>query len=207
MKGSKLIDYNGLWAKFISIGSEESFSLIYIENYDFLYYYGLKFTSDIQIIEDSIQNIFSYFWKTKKKLKPVTNIRSFLLVSFRRQLLLDLKKQKRILAPDHLKENLSEQFNSIEQDILEKDEMNELQAAIKKSLKNLTVKQQEIIYLRYDCELNYDEIALMLEISVDSCYKSVYRSIKSIKASIELILGRGNHFLFLIIFRNLKRFQ
>jgi len=47
-----------IWNQFIEDGDQVSLSLIYTENYDLLFDYGLRYTSDIKIVEDSIQEIF-----------------------------------------------------------------------------------------------------------------------------------------------------
>lgn len=188
MKKTTDIDNRDAWKIFISTGCEKSFSVIYYNHFDLLYYVGLKYTSNRQIIEDSIQNIFVYLLKKRKNLNLVTNVKAYLLKSFRRQLFLDLKKQSRFSFSDQLTETQFNYFNGTEQSISEKEELNILKRAIKKSMKNLSAKQQEIIYLRYDCDLSYEEISNILEISVDSCYKSVYRSIKIMKTSIEQMI-------------------
>jgi RNA polymerase sigma factor (sigma-70 family) len=184
------INYSEAWELFVLEGSDKAFSIIYFSHYDLLYSVGLKYTSDTHVIEDSIQNIFTYLLKIRNKLKHVTNARSYLLKSFRNQLFLDLKKQKRLSFPDQLPEDSFEYFNSIEQSIFEQEDHSELHKMLKMSLHKLTKKQQEILYLRFDCELSYEEISNILEISIDSCYKSIYRSIKIIKSDIERMLSK-----------------
>jgi RNA polymerase sigma factor (sigma-70 family) len=78
--------------------------------------------------------------------------------------------------------------NSSEQDFIDHEEDDQLRTIVNKSLTNLTGKQQEIIYLRFDCELSYEDIADILEITVESCHKSVYRSINKIRIEAEKIL-------------------
>jgi len=204
MKPSTDTNYSEAWELFTSKNNDDAFAMIYFNHYDLLYYIGLKYSSDIQIIEDSIQNIFTYLLKNRNKLSHVTNVRGYLLKSFRRQLFLDLKKQKKHSLLNELPEDQFDYFNSTEQNIADKEELNELQHALRKSLEKLTAKQQEIIYLRYDCDLSYEEISNILEISVDSCYKSVYRSIKAIKVDIEQMLVKSKNLLLMFIF-HLKR--
>lgn len=69
MKSATDINFSEAWELFISKGNDEAFSMIYFNHYDLLYYIGLKYSSDIQIIEDSIQNIFTYLLKNRNKLK------------------------------------------------------------------------------------------------------------------------------------------
>ncbi len=185
MKKTTDIDSSKAWETFISTGNEESFSLIYNDHFNLLYYVGLKYTCNRQIIEDSIQNIFVYLLKKRKKLNLVINVKAYLLKCFRRQLFLDIKEQKRFSSAGRLSDNQFDDYQGAEQAISEKEESNRLKIVIKRSLVNLSARQQEIIYLRYDCELSYEEISDILEIAVDSCYKSVYRSLKTMRTDIE----------------------
>jgi len=198
-------NYSETWELFILKGNEIAFSRIYFDHYDLLYHYGIKYTSDKYIVEDSIQNVFSYLLKIRKSLRPVNNVRSYLLKSFRNQLFLDLKKQSKLSFPDQMPEHKSDLSNNIEQDITENETKSELNTAVKKCLSKLSDRQQEIIYLRYDCDLSYEEIATMLQISVDSCYKSVYRSIKTIRSEIEGAYPKGKSLLLWFVFIFSKR--
>ena len=71
-------DYKVIWEMFIANGNKEALGLIYYSHYDLLYSFGLKYTKDSQLIEDSIQNIFSYFLKSVSHLMPVYNLRAYL---------------------------------------------------------------------------------------------------------------------------------
>lgn len=181
----RINDYCAFWEKFVSEGSQEALSQIYFDHFDLLFSYGLKYTSDRQTIEDSIQNIFAYFLKVRKSLTPVNNIRGFLLKCFRRQLFLELKKQKRFFQTEDSLENSLNYSNSPEQDRIDNEEADDLQVVVNKCISNLTSKQQEIIYLRFTCELPYNEISNILQINVESCHKMVYRSIKAIRLEAE----------------------
>jgi RNA polymerase sigma factor (sigma-70 family) len=206
MNISSDVDYGITWNIFTSNGNEDAFSMIYHGHYDLLYYVGLKYTSDIQVVEDSIQNVFVNLLKNRTKLNPVINVRGFLLKSFRRQLFLDLKKQKKFSLIGKVTEAQFDYFNGTKENLYGKDEPDELQRALKRSLLKLSDKQKEIIYLRYDCDLTYEEISDILEISVESCYQSVYRSIKTIKVDIEQMLKKGKNFVLWVMFHLRKSF-
>ncbi|MDD4192109.1 MAG: sigma-70 family RNA polymerase sigma factor [Mangrovibacterium sp.] len=188
-------DLNKMWENFRLDGSPEALSLIYYEHFDFLYDFALKYTGDRSLIEDSIQNVFGYLLKRQKKLNPVSNLRYYLLQAFRRELFDQLKKQKKL----HLSSELTESpellcYNKIE-DQMDREERDRVIMLVRKSIAKLGPKQQEIISLRFNQDLDYSEIAEMLSISVDSCYQSVYRSIKFIKEDIEKTLGDNPNLL------------
>ena len=195
MKKKTDTDSSDAWKIFILTGCDKSFSRIYHHHFDLLYHIGMKYTSNTQLIEDSIHNVFVYLLKKRKSLTDVTNVKAYLVKSFKRQLLVDLKKQSRFSFTGQLSENQFGYFNGTEQVISEKEELDELKIAIKKSLINLSARQREIIYLRYDCELSYEEISEIREISIDACYKSVYRSLKIMKTALEqMVTPRVNVF-------------
>ena len=180
-------NFSEMWESFIAHNDREALSSIYFYYYDLLFNFGLKHTNDRQIVEDSIQNTFSYFLKVRKKLRLVKNVSGYIFISFRRQLLLDLKKQKKSLLTGKLSNDIFEYFSNPEQDLANQEYENQLRNVVRECIRNLSAKQQEIIYLRYECDLSYKEISDILEITVESCHKSIYRSIKAISVEAQKI--------------------
>jgi RNA polymerase sigma factor (sigma-70 family) len=187
-KKSLEYNYNALWNDFILDGNREAFGLIYLNHFNLLVNYGLKFTSDMQTIEDSIQNIFIYFLKVRKHLRPVINISGFLIKCFKHQMLHELKKRNKLLLKVNSPEDPFNYANSPEKDFIDHEDNDQIQTIINQCINNLTSKQREIIFLRYECELSFEDISDILDITVESCYKLVYRSIKVIRIEAEKIL-------------------
>ena len=202
MKTQDNNDYRAIWDSFIVNGNQEAIGMIYYGHYDLLYNFGLKYTRDVQIIEDSIQNIFGYFLKSGSKLSPVKNFRGFLLQSFRHQLLSDIKKRNRVFRLNNFKGENSDCHEPEVNEIFEREWSRRLRLKLGICMEHLTVKQKEILYLRFQCELSYDEIAAMLDITVDSCYKLVYRSLKELRLDLEKLEGIG-HRLIMFFMRRL----
>jgi len=189
MKRQDNKDYHAIWESFISNGNQEAIGMIYWGHYDLLYNFGLKYTNDIQIIEDAIQNIFSYFLKTGTKLSPVKNLRGFLIQSFRHQLLLDLKRRNKIYQLNNFTGENGDCHEPEVNEIFEQEGNSRLREKLDKCMEHLTEKQKEILFLRFQCELSYSEIAIMLDIAVDSCYKMIYRSLKELRIDLEKLEG------------------
>jgi RNA polymerase sigma factor (sigma-70 family) len=183
MTNDKDVNYSDYWDKFRTQNCQECLSAIYLDHYDVLFNFGLKYTTDKQIIENAIQAVFSYFLKVRKKLGAVNNISGYLIQSFRRQLLLELKNQKKIVPFETLHEGFGF-FSAQEQDEYMEEGDQKLKI-VKQIISELSPKQQEIIYLRFNCNLSYEEISSLLEITVESCYKSVYRSVSAIRSKAE----------------------
>jgi RNA polymerase sigma factor (sigma-70 family) len=187
------------WNQFINEGDLNALSRIYFQYYDLLFSYGLKITSDSQIVEDSIQNIFLSCIKSRKNITVVRSLNGYLLSSFRRELFNNLERKRRIL---YIADITAEQFDfykNREQSHIDKRELEKLHQIIKQCISNLPSKQQEILYLRFESEISYDEIAQMMEISIDSCYKSVYRIIKSIREEATKMIKDSDDLIFFLI--------
>lgn len=83
------------WNHFIKSGDLDALSQVYFHYYDLLFTYGLKITSDRQIVEDSIQNVFLSCIKSRKNITEVKSLNGYLVSSFRRELFNSLEKKKR----------------------------------------------------------------------------------------------------------------
>jgi len=191
MKELKDINYNDFWNSFILDGNLDALSNIYLHYYDLLYDYGRRHTLDLLLIEDTIQNVFLNLIRFRRNIGSVQNLSGYLVCSFRRQLYLDLKKQKKIIMTERLPEAHFDYFTNPEQDNSDSENLDQLHQSIKECVGDLTVKQQEILFLRFEREISYEEIAKTLDISVDSCYKSVHRTIKIIRSALTKTMDKG----------------
>lgn len=195
-----------MWDNFRLNGSQEALSLIYYAYFDFLYDFALKYTPDTSLIEDCIQNVFGYLLKKRKTLNPVSNLRFYLLQSLRRELFHQLQKNKRLTLSADMPEGSGQFCLNQAEDDMDIEARDQLIQLVQKSIEKLGSKQQEIIYLRFNQDLEYSEIAKLLDISVDSCYKSIYRSIKTIKEDIAQTVGNKPDLL-LWIFLGIKKIR
>jgi RNA polymerase sigma factor (sigma-70 family) len=187
---------NDAWNKFIRDGNLDALSRIYFDFYDQLFSYGLKHTSDKQAVEDSIQNVFLNLIKFRKNIGEVKNLTGYLLISFRRQLFSGEGKNKQTIITDVVPEEKFDYYKCHDHEILDKEDLETVLNAIEVCMDKLGSRQREIVYLKFQTGISYEEIAQMLDISVDSCYKSIYRSVKFIREELEKILGKGNHLIF-----------
>jgi RNA polymerase sigma factor (sigma-70 family) len=54
-------------------------------------------------------------------------------------------------------------------------------AQIKKFLKKLPIRQQEAIYMRFIAELEFQEIALKMNLTIKSVYKVIYKGLNNLR--------------------------
>jgi RNA polymerase sigma factor (sigma-70 family) len=172
-----------VWAKFRN-GDDEALSRIYARLSRRLYLYGLKFTSNQSIIEDSIQDLFCDLVRNRKNLGTTDNIQFYLIKSFKRKLQRLLQKEMKYYLKDNEEEYVFEIAYSIEHDIIRGENSDQKKIYLQRALKFLTPRQKEAVYLKFTEGLEYDEISEMMNMSIESCRNLIYKSIKSLKDSL-----------------------
>jgi RNA polymerase sigma factor (sigma-70 family) len=172
-----------IWAKFRN-GDDEALSLIYAQISKRLYLYGLKFTSNQSIIEDSIQDLFCDLIRNRSNLGTTDNIRFYLMKSFNRKLQRQLQKEMKYNLKENDEEYVFDITYSIEHDIINGESSDQKKTSLNKALQFLTPRQKEAVYLKFTEELEYDEISEIMNMSVESCRNLIYKAIKSLKDSL-----------------------
>jgi len=183
-----------IWSRFKS-GDDESLTLVYSENFKKLYLFGMKITTNQTIVEDSIQDLFSDLVRNRKKLGDTNNIHFYLLKSFKRKLVRQLQKENRYRL-----KNKDEDFEfnitySVEHFIIQNETADLKFQSLQLAIAKLKPRQKEAIYLRFTEELEYNEIAEMMEMSIESCRNLLFRAIKSLRDSLK---GDTSIFLFFL---------
>ena len=172
------------WGRF-KLGDDESLSLIYSENSKRLYSFGLKFTPNHAIVEDSLQDLFSDLVRNRKKLGDTDNIHFYLLKSFKRRLIRQLQKEKRYSLKKRNEDFAFEIHYTIEEKIINKEETSLKLQLLHEALIRLTPRQKEAVYYRFTMEMEYPEIAEMMGMTILSCRNLISRAIKSLKDSFQ----------------------
>ena len=178
----------------------DALSYIYNQNVDFLFYYGKKFTSDEELIQDMIQDLFCDLIKYRAQLGNNDNIRLYLMKSYRRKLLHGLNTKKRRFKLDNDSHADLENVFSVEEDLITNEEQFRKTRLIRAKLLELGSKQQEIIYYKFTLGYDYNEICDIMSISYDSARQLVSRSIQVLKQYVT-----DNKLFLMVIFRRLKK--
>lgn len=176
-------------------GDLSALSKVYFHYYDFLFDYGMRLTKDTQAVEDAIQSEFLSMIRSRENMTPIKNLPGYLISSFRRQLVKNLKIQRKLVLLEDMQEEPFFYYKTPEQDNSDQERQEHVYSVVKRCINQLTSRQKEIIFLRFEKEISYEEISEMLNISVESCYKSVYRTIKTIKIQVEKVLNQGENII------------
>ena len=161
-------------------GDKTALATIYRAHVQSLLQYGTRFTQDTALIEDAIHDMFVDIWRNRQGLNHTTSIRPYLLTSLRNKVFKAIRaKQKR---NDKSQADVFSTEESIEKQIIESEELFDRHTRLSKSLSELTDRQREIIYLRYNEGLSYEEICTTLNISYQSARNAASEAIKKLRA-------------------------
>ncbi|WP_075555961.1 RNA polymerase sigma factor [Parabacteroides timonensis] len=169
------------WRQFVS-GDNDSYCWIYNTYVQILYRYGLRFTSDSEIIKDCIQEVFTSLYKNRDHLVTPENIKVYLFVSLKNCLIRTLYKES--LYDRELPENI--QFSlepTVEEVFIKNEQYTNQQRKLKEILSALPPRQKEIIYYRFIQELSMDEICILMNLNYQSAQNLIQRSLKKVRAS------------------------
>lgn len=167
------------WRQFIS-GDNDSYSWLYTRYVQILYQYGLRFTSNPELIKDCIQEVFTLLYKNREHLIVPDNIKVYLFVAIKNCIL-------RVLYKESVYErNTMEQVQfllepTVEDQYIDNEQYSNQQKRIKEILSLLTPRQKEIIYYRFIQEMSMEEICLLMDMNYQSAQNLIQRSLKKIR--------------------------
>ena len=159
-------------------GDHESFALLFRRYYEPLIQYGSKLTSNNDLLEDCIQELFTELWQNKSQTQ-VQSVKAYLFKSLKYKLY--RAHQKRTMGP--FNENYNESLFELSHEnfLVGREQDAEKTARVLKALEQLSNRQKEIIYLKFYQELNYDEVSEIMNINYQAARNLLYQSIKSLK--------------------------
>lgn len=166
-----------LWESFRK-GDREAFAALFREHYGTLYKFGNKFTTNTELLEDCIQELFVELWQAKSQA-PVFSVKAYLLKSLKYKLLKAFRKNGKIL-PIHDNGDLPFEL-SHETFLISQQENQVKKEMVIEALGRLTHRQKEIIYLKYYQNLSYEEVSEIMNINYQVARNLLYQAIKSLK--------------------------
>ena len=195
-------DYQ-LWEDFKK-GEQTALSQIYQLYVDSLYRYGKKFSPDSDLVKDTIQDLFCNLIRTREKLGTTDHIYFYLIKSFRRKLFRSLSETNKTRHNEEDEEALTVNIvYSVEEDYIQKEHLSKKEEMVQKGLAELSPKQREILYYRFTCDFEYEQICEIMSMKYDSARKMVFRALKSLREN----LADTNIILLSIHFQNFIAFR
>lgn len=177
-----------LWENFKK-GDKEAFQLIYQTYAPELLSYGKRLTTDISLLEDSIQDLFIELWKSGEKLSSTTSIKFYLFKALRYKVVRNHGIVNRLgtVSLDGFMTILKTPSHE-EYTVLDEVDTHNLQS-LKEALLRLPERQREAINLRYYHNFSNEEVASIQGITYNSVCKSISAALRSLKSHLKVAVA------------------
>lgn len=175
-----------LWQR-LKNGDSNSLRQIYEENVDALFAFGNSICRDEQMTMDFIHDLFIYIWENRQKLGDAVAIRAYLMKSLRNKIIDDFRKKSKLNTNDDLSAvrdtelSREDEWLAFETEMLRNSRLNH-------ALQYLTDRQREIIHLKYNQNLSYEEIGEILGIAYQSVRNLTHRAISELRKHMTVLI-------------------
>ncbi|HEY6504038.1 MAG TPA: sigma-70 family RNA polymerase sigma factor [Chitinophagaceae bacterium] len=148
-----------------------------------LYNYAARFTKDDGLIKDCIQEVFISLWQRRETALTILSPKYYFLRAIKNKILKAIHRNARKETADDLLDEYDffHEF-SIEQIIIEKQVSEEKAGKLRKILSLLSIRQKEIIYLKYYQHLDNGQIAELMNLSRQSVYNLLHEAIHKLRS-------------------------
>jgi RNA polymerase sigma factor (sigma-70 family) len=162
-----------LWTLFKE-GDQEALKIIYHRYFKHLYNYGRKFSTDKELVEDCIQDLYIDLINKKEKLGNTNNILLYLLKSIKRRIIRKLQQEQKTVVLN---------FDLFEYPGSESAQQNnsKIREKLIQAINKLSPQQREIIYLKYFNFLGNKEIAEILDVSYQTVRNVLVTALKKLR--------------------------
>ena len=176
-----------LWLQFKN-GDREAFAAIYQQHSVSLIAYGMKLCPDPDLLKDQIQELFVELWHSRENLSLTNSVKFYLLKALRYKLIRQEKNNATRIGIDRRSVALSGKYREepVETSLIEKEIHESQMALLRKAIKDLSLRQQEIIQLRFYQGLSNEQIAELMNMNYQSVSNLLYRALCRLKDLVQI---------------------
>lgn len=169
------------------------FIALYKFYYQDLYAYGVSLGFNTEDVKDAIQEVYLKLYFNECLCIDEKKIKFYLLRSVRNQLI-DWERTKKDTSSIEEEERSFKLSVSVEENFISDEEDLLLKKRVNRILDLLTDHQREIVYLHFIEEMPYEEIAVMLDMKIQTVRGQVFKAMEKLRK-----LDSKDYFLFFLI--------
>lgn len=175
-----------LWNAFRN-GDHTAFKRIYQIYAKDLLSYGYKVTGNIQLIEDSIHDLFIELWQYRTNLSETDSIKFYLFRSLRNKINNSQRKDLLYNATEIADAWGSADDFTIESHMIEEEENDKMLRQLHNGYQLLSPRQQQALNLRFYMHFSNEEIARIMGINYQSACKFIYSGLKTLREAVRIL--------------------
>lgn len=146
--------------------------------------YGKRISSDVEMVEDAIQDVYVELWKRRENLKSLHTIKFYLFRVLRNRLY-NLRQADLLLPQEDIdfpEDQIPDYFSpSIEAHLIEEESTTHQNARLKQAISDLPSRQREAVLLAFYDNFGTEEIAGIMGINQQSVNNHLNRAYSSLR--------------------------
>ena len=161
----------------LKAGNIHSLQDLYNHHIGGLYAYGMVLCHDGDRVKDNIHDLFLSIWNNRQGLTIPTSGKAYLMVSLRRKIFDRGSKRDQLTVALEDAEMDRELFSDAEDQWIRAEEEAEIQQKLEMAMAQLSDRQKEIIHMKYYQQMEYEEIARVMDLNYQSARNLVNRAL------------------------------
>jgi len=178
--------YDIEWRRFKE-GDVKALESIYRTYIKSLINFGLKITDDLDLVKDSIQDMFIELWKYRQNLTDICEPQFYLFRALRNKLSRAMSRQSFVGIGEMQLSSDDMPTTYVELEILAREQEMQTRATLQQLLERLPKRQQEAVYLRFYCNFSYEAIASIKDMNYQSVLNLIQRALKTLRTEYSAI--------------------
>jgi RNA polymerase sigma factor (sigma-70 family) len=170
-------------------GQMQGLQALYNLHVKALYAYGINLCRDPDKVKDCIHELFLAIWNNHASVTIPQSGKAYLLVSLRRRIFDPGPKSN--LDTDNIEDTDLDYITSTpdhETNWILADEEQERQARLEQAMSRISERQREIIHMKYYQQMEYEDIARIMNLNYQSARNLVTRALMALRRNMILIL-------------------
>jgi len=156
--------------------------MLYNEVYFHMVRQGLRMGADDELTKDCINQLFLKLWERREALKPVSDVKGYLMTAFHHLVIDELNYRKKLSqAIDRFASEEPQNERPYEEILIRGQHTEAMRKRLKNALAQLTPKQLELIQLKFFENRTYEEIAESQQVTVKTAYNTIYDAVKRLR--------------------------
>lgn len=164
-----------------SSGDDRAYAELYDMYVQMLYNYGLKLTSDQELLKDCIHDVLVKLYMKRNDKSVINNLSSYLLISLKNRLVDEFRRQT-FTNPNEVETyDYRQAAEDVERDYLCQERETVQSAQVAYLMKHLTRRQRQAITLYYLEERKYAEICSIMQMNYHSVRNLMHRGMLKLR--------------------------
>ena len=162
-------------------GDDNAFAELYDMDVQILFNYGMKLTTDQELLKDCIHDVFVKVYNKRNDKNSINNLCSYLIISLKNRLLDEFRRQT-FTTPNAVETyEYRRSAEDVERDYLCQEREFMQSAKVAHLMQNLTRRQRQAITLYYLEERKYDEICGIMNMNYHSVRNLMHRGMLKLR--------------------------